>query len=175
MQFNFDYDLKVGDTITQTNGYVTRTYTVRNLDVTDINFADNTVAGIADPGAVVYLWVRGHDESSMELHTGWDRKWLADFDSVGFDLVGGMCGRAEVRDRNGNRTANDWCAPNPWLNAFPVDDTVFGVNWPKGSEVNLDINNGEFTQTVTIQGTPWNENEIVAFFAFDGLYDSEAR
>jgi hypothetical protein len=30
---------------------------------------------------------------------------------VSFDLVSGMCGRAEVRDKVGNRTAVDWCAP----------------------------------------------------------------
>jgi Tol biopolymer transport system component len=171
VQFNFDYDLKVGDKVTETDGYVTRTHTVRNLGVTDNNFGDNTVAGIAEPGAVIYLWIWGHDESYMELIAAWNGTWLADFDSVGFDLAGGMCGRAEVRDKIGNRTAVDWCTPNPWLNAFPAGDTIFGVGWPKGSEVHLSINNGEYAQMVTVQGTPWNPDEIVALFAFGGLYD----
>ena len=111
VQFNFDYDLKVGDRVTETDGYVIRTYVVRNLAVTDVNTAANTAAGRADPGAVVYLWLWGQDDSYMELTATKNGTWLADFNSVGFSLAAGMCGRAEVRDKIGNRTAVDWCVP----------------------------------------------------------------
>jgi hypothetical protein len=47
----------------------------------------------------------------MEVKANYRGKWLADFDAVGFDLVSGMCGRAEVRDAIGNRTAAEWCIP----------------------------------------------------------------
>jgi hypothetical protein len=59
----------------------------------------------------VYLWVWDHDESYMELKASKKGLWLANFNKAGFDLVSGMCGRAEVRDKVGNRTAVDWCAP----------------------------------------------------------------
>jgi hypothetical protein len=60
---------------------------------------------------MVYLWLWGHDASYMEIKTKDKAKWLADFDDVGFQLVTGLCGRAEVRDAFGNRTALDWCMP----------------------------------------------------------------
>jgi Tol biopolymer transport system component len=135
VQYYFSYDLKVGDRITETDGYVTRTYTVRNLDVTDMNRQADTVAGIADPGAVVYLWVWDHNESYMELTTKKDGKWLADFHSVGFELAEGMCGRAEVRDKIGNRTALDWCVPNPTFSIFPAWNYVLGQNFRNGATV----------------------------------------
>jgi len=132
VQFNFDYDLKVGDKVTQTDGYVTRTYSVRNLGVTAVSFTNNTVAGIAEPDAVVYLWVWDHDGSYMELITTQDGTWLADFDSIGFDLAGGMCGRAEVRDKIGNRTAVDWCVPNPRIVASESGDWFWTTDFYQG-------------------------------------------
>ena len=111
VQFSLGYDLKVGDRVAESDGYLNRTYTVRNLDVTEVSATANAAAGSAYPGAVVYLWVWDHDESYMELKASKKGAWLADFNKVAFDLAAGMCGRAEVRDSIGNRTAVDWCAP----------------------------------------------------------------
>jgi len=139
VQFYFSYDLKAGDRITQTDGYVTRSYTVRTLDVSDVSLAGNNVAGIADPFAVVYLWAWGHNESYMELTAKKNGAWLADFNSAGFALAAGMCGRAEVRDKIGNRTALDWCAPNPTFAVFPEWGYVQGWDWLEGVNVSASI------------------------------------
>jgi hypothetical protein len=102
-------DLAIGDAVTFADGTTTRTHTVRNLAVTTVDAEANTVAGTADDGAVVYAWVHefGYDmQITVEGGT-----WLADFGSLGFDLLEGMCGRSEIRDGDGNATAVDWCVP----------------------------------------------------------------
>jgi hypothetical protein len=60
--------------------------------------------------------------------------------------------------------------PNPWIVAFPEANQVFGYGWPMGTEVSLTIN-GNFITTATVQGAPWNPNDIMAFFDFGGMHD----
>lgn len=54
---------------------------------------------------------------------------------------------------------------NPWIMAFPEANQVFGYGWPVDSGVSLSINDEEIA-TVTVEGAPWNENDIMAFFDF---------
>ena len=60
--------------------------------------------------------------------------------------------------------------PNPWIMAFPEANQVFGYGWPVGSDVNLTIN-GEDIATATVEGAPWDANDIMAFFDFGELHD----
>lgn len=63
--------------------------------------------------------------------------------------------------------------PDLRILASPVSNQIFGYGWPTGSEVSLKIN-GEYIATSTVQGAPWDENDIVAFFDFGALHDLSA-
>jgi hypothetical protein len=69
---------------------------------------------------------------------------------------------------DGHWVANVISNPQTW--AFPEANQVFGYGWPVGSEVNLTIN-GEYIAIATVQGAPWNANDIMAFFDFSGVHD----
>ena len=59
---------------------------------------------------------------------------------------------------------------NPWIVAFPEFNNLFGYGWPVGSEVSLTIDN-EYIATVNVEGAPWDPNDIMAFFDFNGVFD----
>ncbi len=101
------------DILSLDDGTTRLTHTVQRLAVTKVDAAADSVAGTADAGAPVRAWVHQyHDETGMQL-VAKDGKWHADFDSLGFDIMAGMCGRSEIADELGLRTAVDWCAPRP--------------------------------------------------------------
>ncbi|HSR48004.1 MAG TPA: hypothetical protein VLL77_08445, partial [Anaerolineales bacterium] len=91
-----------------------REHEVRILGNLVIDEYEDTVTGLAEAGATVYVWVHERDpESHMETTAAGDGSWLVDFGlrETPFDLTEGMCGRAEIRDDQGNATAADWCVP----------------------------------------------------------------
>lgn len=135
-------DVVVGDMVTFTDGMTNREHTVQNLAITAVDDGANSVSGTADIGTLVYTWVHeyGYD---MEL-TVEDGTWLADYGSMGLDLLPGMCGRAEIRDDYGNATAVDWCIPNPHFTIFPLWEWYDGMDWPDGATV-----------LITVEGKPY--------------------
>jgi hypothetical protein len=157
VQFYFSYDLKVGDRITETDGYVTRTYTVRTLDVSDVSLAGNNVAGIADPFAVVYLWVWGHNESYMELTAKKNGTWLADFNSVGFTWLKGCAARP--RCAIGSATGLDLTGapPTRLLMSFPSGAmSRVGIGWMGPRSLPRLREN----RNALVQGSPANRGRI---------------
>ncbi len=105
-------DVVAGDRVTLTDGTTVLSQTVPQLAITTVDAAAGTVAGIAEDGATVDTWAYDHPNTAMQLKAK-DGTWLADFGAAGFDLQGGICGRAETRDAGGNGTAVDWCVPGP--------------------------------------------------------------
>jgi hypothetical protein len=119
------YNLQVGDVVTLTDGTRTRTHTVKNLSVIDVNAGTDTVSGTANTGAVVTLWPHGHDQiATIQTTAGDDGTWYGDFASIGFNLVPGIGGRSEVGDEAGNWTAVDWNVP--MLGWQQINDSGFG-------------------------------------------------
>jgi hypothetical protein len=111
VRFDFweEYNLQVGDVVTLTDGTITRTHTVQNLSVADVNADSDTLSGMADPGVVVTMWPHGYDQiATLQTTAGEDGAWTGEFASVGFNLVPGIGGRSEVGDEFGNWTAVDW-------------------------------------------------------------------
>lgn len=170
-EFTGEYDLKVGDVVTVTDGITPRTHVVQNLSVTAVNEATEIITGEASPGVVVYVWPHEYGEYEVQP-TADEGVWLADFTSVGFDLQPGMEGRSEVRDEFGNSTAVDWNVPNPRIRALPAVNEVHGYDWPMGASVRLTIdedtdpNNGflyEDTKTVERMDWDWNHTEILFY------------
>jgi signal peptidase I len=130
--FPEECDVVVGDKVIFTDGETTRTHIVENLGITDVDKTGDIVTGTADIGSLVYAWVHEYDGTEMQLMVE-DGTWQAYFGSMGIDLVEGICGRAEIRDEDGNATAVDWCVPNPHFTVFPEWEWFDGMEWPDGS------------------------------------------
>ncbi len=100
------YDLKVGDRVVMTGGEFRIEHVVRNLAVTDVKMEADKVAGTADPGAQLQVWV--HGETPIDVWAGNDGTWLA---KLAYDIVFGTAGRAWIIGEGGNATAVEWSAP----------------------------------------------------------------
>jgi hypothetical protein len=136
--FGESCDLEIGDTVTFTDGETIRTHTVQNLTVTKANHEDDTIKGIADSGAEVYVWPHATGEQQLvvaKTKGAAEGKWNVDFSGI-FDLVLGECGRSEIRDEDANSTAVDWCIPNPRIVASESGDWFWTTDF---KPVDLDI------------------------------------
>lgn len=155
-ELNGQFDLKPGDFLTLDDDSVTRTMIVRKLAVTNVDPVTNVVGGTADPGTVVQVWPHETGEQ-LQAEANASGAWQVDFSGM-FDLVPGTCGRSQIVDGFDNATAVDWCAPKPWLIAFPENDAVEGWEWPEGATVTLTINNApglEWSGTAAV--TTWGD------------------
>lgn len=84
IEFYGIYQIKPGDVISASDGVTTKVLTVTNYQITDINYAADTVGGTADPGSVVDLWtcdISGCYNRTETASGG--GTWLADFGVVG--------------------------------------------------------------------------------------------
>ncbi len=148
VNFNFAnaYDMKPGDIVTLDDGETPRTHTVRNLAITAVDAEEDTVAGTADEGAVVYVWPHATGQQ-LQVIVDATRTWQVDFTDV-FDLVPGEAGRSEVRDEQGNSTAVDWSILNPHIWADPICECVNGWEWNAGDTITIQVfdqDGNEFT------------------------------
>jgi hypothetical protein len=163
--FPGECDLTVEDEVTFSDGTTTRTHTVRELAVLGVDEGENTVAGTAEAGAEIVIWVHEHGESEMSVSAD-GGAWLADFDDVGFPLEAGTCGRVEIRDNQGNATAVDWCVPNTRFTIFPEWNYLEGYEWPDGAVVSVIVTAKEACSASATAGypdwDPWN-----TFFSVD--------
>jgi hypothetical protein len=131
-------DIETSDVVTFTDGETTRTHTVQNLMVTKVNQDDDTVKGIADPGAEVYVWphATGEQLKTIAKTQGMAKgTWNVDFSGI-YDLVPGECGRSEIRDEFANSTAVDWCISKPRIVASESGDWLWTMEFKPGD---LDI------------------------------------
>jgi hypothetical protein len=141
MSFPEGCDVAAGDEVTLTGEGTTRTHLVQNLAVSSVDAATDVVAGTADNGAEVHIWVHEFGESDMRLSTE-DGTWEAAFGSISFDLLLGMCGRSEIQDAEGNATAVDWCVPVAGTGDFyavPDENRIWANRWIEGGDVSLTI------------------------------------
>ncbi len=129
VRFDFDgvYDLKRGDVVTLSAGEISRYLVVPDLWVTTVDVEANIVGGTAEPDMLVHVFIGGDAELFVTADS--EGGWVADFDDIGFDLLPGMGGAAEVWfDEFGDSTIFDWWAPplTPWRDEF---DGSLGEGW----------------------------------------------
>ncbi len=147
-------DVEVGDMVTFTDGTTTREHTVQNLAVTNVIHEDDTIKGIADPGAEVYVWPHATGQELLANAKTMGQpmgKWNADFSGL-FDLVPGECGRSEIRDDFANSTAVDWCVPSTRFTVWPKWNYLEGYEWPVRDEVSISVAGKE--QACSTEATP---------------------
>jgi hypothetical protein len=179
------WELEPGDTITATHdpgdgAPIQTTHTASTLTITVVDVANSTISGIADHDHPTNL---GHVEVAVD-HPGhaWrvvpvepDGSWTADFaaepgegmgDGV-VTLVPGSHGNAHQRDGRGNATWDEWRVANPHFNVDPVDDGLWGHEWPPDSQLTVTVDDPPFGATVDV-------NEWGDFWAWDTGFDFQA-
>ena len=158
---NGDFHIWLGETFEFVPGQLvevgSKDLVVSGVEVTTLDPSTGEVAGEAEFGAMVQVWV--HEENGEGYET------IADGDSgdpeIGLwsvtflDLSPGTQGAAVVADVDGDQTQTDWRILNPTVRANPADDYVSSNNeWPIGAAVTVDVNGG-CEQTVTV--VQWDE------------------
>ncbi len=122
--FNYVYFIAPGHIVTLSDGVTTKTHTVIDLGITDVNEDVDTVAGTAVPDTQVDAWICDEwgcaNRHVMADPTG---NWLADFANPGqqddeqdtYDIVPGTRGDVSQSDDDGDSTQIWWDVSNPRL------------------------------------------------------------
>jgi hypothetical protein len=99
-EFQDDYDLQIGDTITLSGASIDRSHTVLDLAIAGIDALADTITGTTDPETVIQARVHGYD--NFDVWSDGYGSWTADFAPM--DLV--------PRDGRAHRAHGRWRAPH---------------------------------------------------------------
>jgi hypothetical protein len=161
------YDIHPGCVVSVSAGGFTKTLTVANLKVTNIDLVNDSVSGTTDPNTNLQFTLTN---SGAKIDTTSDNQgnWTADFSGM-YILKAGDGGRILQNDDDGDGTAVDWRVPNPNIEASPTSNYVIAHDWPDGSTLTLTIHAPDSpgpnpTVEATAARDPWNPSDIIAFF-----------
>jgi len=136
----FPGPLEPGWFITVTDGVTTKTHTVRNISITDVDPATEIVRGTADPFTEVEPGVFEANDGPLPVVADSNGDWLCDF-STDYDITPGSLVMAAQIDEDGDHTyAVGWEVPRPdgWQhNPATGHDYLFvgeGMTWANAEE-----------------------------------------
>lgn len=134
-------DLSPGDVVTVSGADgTTKSLTISDLVVTDVDEVGDTVSGLAAGGTEVMLHVYMGDEQpplEVPVTAAADGTWSVDLSA---DLVvDGPRGAAYQWDDDGDATQSDWYVANPVLIANAAQDQVILPDWPSGQDATLSV------------------------------------
>ena len=160
------YDIKPGDVVSLRNSAITKTTTVTELAITNVDVDTDIVSGIAAPGSHIDLWASTPpDWPNYYRHVTADEygNWSADFGQFGdegdeqntVDLVGDVwidSQQPELDEGNdGDKTMFGLTIPPPppvpFIWADPLCECINGWDWNVGD-------------TITVQVFDQNGNEL---------------
>ncbi|HSG42328.1 MAG TPA: hypothetical protein VLA72_04155 [Anaerolineales bacterium] len=163
--FSEDFTVQLSGVVTVSllgSGMLEQTHIVQNLSVTIVDQMDDTVKGVADLGAKVHVWPYAGQEQLAIAKTKGNAagKWNADLSGI-YDLAPGECGRSEIYDESGNRTAVDWCVPSTRFTVWPEWNYLEGYEWPARDEVSISVAGKEEACSTEVtpafpEWDPWN-------------------
>lgn len=159
------FRLQIGDLVTLTDGNTTKSTTVANVSITEINVENDTISGTADPftAVEVKVWAAGLSRFVQADENG---NWLADFSVPGsqdnegqtYDIHAGDNGRVRIDDDDGDRTTEYYHVNYTLtrIEAYPDMDRIGGGQWPLGATVTIEIDD-----PVTPQNPDYIDNVMV--------------
>ncbi|MEW6241935.1 MAG: PKD domain-containing protein, partial [Chloroflexota bacterium] len=183
------FDLQVGQYVTMTDGDVSKTVQVSVLTITEVDYENDILRGIADPGSRVAVNIWSQDGLARYVTAQPDGTWEADFSVFGdedfeqftTDIHFGDNGRAIQLNPDGtdDGTLEYWRAAEPRIDVRLTDYRIEAFDWPLGATVTLTVDdpatpdNPDFTQSGVVteydpQGLTW----IV--FDYAGAFDVQA-
>lgn len=171
LNFNGQYDLKPGDQVTVTGTNTIKTHTVTSLAITNIDTVADIIAGTADSGGPVDIWI--WDENGgpgRNVPVDQYGNWSANFALPGnenwendtYDIKYGTEGESAQKDNDGDGTMLRWKAFAYTLHVVPSYPEVHGHDWRWGSDITLTIDNDTdpangmlYQQTKNADDDPW--------------------
>jgi DNA-binding beta-propeller fold protein YncE len=163
--FNFDlwsFDLVPAQQVTASDGITTKTHTVINLGIMDINTDTDQIHGTADPGAALWVWAdlfsSGSGRSVVADASG---NWLADFSVPGngqpiYDLTSVTHVGVNVFDEDGDSTYgknSPFPEENYGVAVTPADNNVWVANSDPATVTRFD-NDGNFIKRIITGADP---------------------
>ena len=140
-------DIVAGMQVSATDGGVTKVHETIPLETETIDFANDTVSGVAPAGATVFVYVEGPggaEGTTLEVVAGGTGSWVADF-SGEYDIEADTWVRSQVFDDY--RDSTTWQGqrqepPEPEQPFFEVstnDPWICGTNWTSSETVTVSI------------------------------------
>jgi hypothetical protein len=168
------YTIQPSQIVTLDDGTFTRTHTIIDLQILNVDPEEDIVYGSTDTDITVYASV--HDfECTIEADR-FDGLWSADFKlcDPSIDILPGISGWVEQR-ADGGETDNQWRVPYPIFSVFVNTDWIEGEQWPLGVDVTLTIDDPgtpdpiDYSDTQEPHIAPWNPLDTQVEFHLDGF------
>ena len=175
------YPFQVGDVITISGGTITKTFTVVNIAVTNINPVADTISGTTAPGMEIEMEIWTRDAPYRKVTADGDGQWTADFsvpwnEQGTYDLLPRLSGMSMLKDEDGDFTFVEWRVPNPNLEVWVTQDRISANEWSLNHVLTLTIDRPgtpltpDYTTTQTAEPADWNPNVIAAVFDLNGIF-----
>ena len=102
------YSVEVGDKVTVTDGTNWRDHIVTSVEVTDVDYDEDTVSGRAEPDSHVYIQNHQGYLPTIEVDADSYGNWVANYRDIDFDLTYCHGGEAWQMDDDGDTTQFSW-------------------------------------------------------------------
>jgi hypothetical protein len=162
------FDVERGHVVTVADVAATKTHTVKDLFITDVDTAADIVSGTAAPGSEVEVQIHGEDQPGQwvtaHASTG---IWSADF-SGAYDLRFNTEVSANQYDGEGDVTWVRWHAPV--FRVAPDTDQLWGSGWIPDAPLAVSIDDGIDVYTTTATTDAWGDFNF-NIWDFDVLTD----
>lgn len=171
-------DILPGQTVTMSNGPITKETLVTTLAFTDIDQANDTVSGMAPANSSFDIWACNPDGNCPNRHVevGDSGSWTIDFANPGgpdeqgtVDIIPGTWIDSRQADEDSDGTMFGMTVLNPILRAWPNRDIVDGEGWMIGEHVTLMVDGRIFKSTV--RPAFWDPTNGVFTFQLSGMVD----
>ena len=174
------YDIQTGDTVSVSNGTITKTTVVSNLAITNVHLDTDMVDGTVGPNQIISVWTCWQSDPciSRDETANQNGNWIANFAVPGeqdweqatADLRPGSWIDSSIGDEDGDSTMFGWYVDIPNIEANTGNDSVVARGWPNGTPLTLTIDdpsNGpgvDQTMYATLGPSSWDPNDIAANF-----------
>ena len=161
---NLGVDLVPGMLVKMFDGRFTRAHTIIDMTVTSVDIDRNRVSGTADPGFIKTMAYSYPSYEWKDAVVNSSRVWTVAYEHV--DIIPGSYGTIRQFDAMGNSTRIYWDIPvAPYMVVYPQIDLIRGFGFSPGARVNLDIADGDYTDSSIAAANGFVE------FPLSGFYD----
>ena len=137
LSFSLGAELSNGDIVSLSDGKTTKSVTVKDLAITSVALSGDLISGTAEAGSSLKVWAYASDSSSssssLDVTTGLDGKWTADFSSV-LDLTINSYGGVAQYDSDGDAIFTRFDLIQPYIDANKDTNIIKGVDWMVGKK-----------------------------------------
>ena len=172
LDFGEAIDIQPGFVVTATDGASTKDHVVTNLAFTDFDLEADVVSGIATPSGQIDIWAcEDHNcFNNNGIPVDASGNWSADFTGI-HDVQAGTWVDSVEREDDGDGTMYGIKIPNPFIRITVNTDLVYGIEWPEGQTVTIQIDdpstqeNPDYTDYVTVGSASWDPKQT--YFELD--------